>query len=70
MTTEVRLFMLASRKINNMLKYDDSANNGTGVMEFGSFDSRENSEHDGAGFVKFFCIFAMQGNSFLGKDTI
>ena len=46
-----------------MLKSANSANNGDGLVKFGSFDSADDGEYNGVSFVEKSKMFVMQEDS-------
>ena len=61
---------VVSWRINNIVKWANSANNGAREMEFGSHDGGEDGEHNGAGFVEISNILMMQDSFFFWYNIV
>ena len=65
--------MQVSSTINDIAKLANFSNKGARKIELGSFDGREDGEHNGADYVDIHIIFARHGDIFSGMvpfDTV
>ena len=61
--------MCVSCKINSIAKKANCAKNGARKIEFVPLDGREDSEHNGVGFVETSEIFAMKDACFIAAES-